>query len=79
MDNLFIVPEWRHMGVGEALLQRLATIAVERRYARLEWMVVNWNKSAICLYEAQGAAFMDDWTKCRMDEGAINALACSRK
>lgn len=78
LDNLFVKPEWRGKGIGDALLSRLAQIAAERQCARLEWMVLNWNHSAIGFYRAEGAALLDGWTKCRMTEDAIRRL-CDAK
>jgi GNAT superfamily N-acetyltransferase len=74
LDNLYVREAWRGMGIGEALLSRLAQIAEERGAARLEWMVMNSNEPAIGFYSVLGAEFMTDWTKCRLDEGGISTL-----
>src|SRR5215831_20767946 len=37
LEDIFVKPKWRRMGLGEALLAHLARIAVERGYGRLEW------------------------------------------
>jgi GNAT superfamily N-acetyltransferase len=75
LDNLFVRPEWRGKGIGDALLRRLAGIAAERNCARLEWMVLNWNQSAIGFYQAKGAVLLDGWTKCRMTEEDFQGLS----
>jgi hypothetical protein len=77
LDNLYVKPHFRGRGIGDALLRRLAGIAIERNCARLEWMVVDWNHSAIGFYQAGGAALLDGWTKCRMTEEAIQKLSHS--
>ena len=44
LEDLYVAPEQRGLGLGKALLAALATIAVERGYARLEWAVLDWNQ-----------------------------------
>lgn len=75
LEDLFVLPQWRSHGIGKALLSHLASIAVERRYARFEWCVLNWNKPAIGFYEAAGAQVLDDWRICRVTGDALTALA----
>ncbi|HEV2139790.1 MAG TPA: GNAT family N-acetyltransferase, partial [Candidatus Dormibacteraeota bacterium] len=41
LEDLFVVPERRGSGVGRALLERLAQIAVDRGCGRLEWAVLD--------------------------------------
>src|SRR5260370_7047005 len=51
LEDLFVVPDQRSHGVGNALLRQLARIALERGCARLEWAVLNWNREAIKFYD----------------------------
>jgi GNAT superfamily N-acetyltransferase len=66
LEDLFVRPEYRGRGVGKALLLRLARIAVERGYGRVEWAVLDWNQSAIDFYRSLGALPMDEWTVFRL-------------
>jgi GNAT superfamily N-acetyltransferase len=75
LEDLFVRPEARGSGLGKALLQRLAGLAVERGCARLEWAVLDWNEPSIGFYKALGAKPMDEWTVFRLDGDALNALA----
>jgi GNAT superfamily N-acetyltransferase len=75
LEDLFVRPEARGVGLGKAFLQRLAQLAVERDCARLEWWVLDWNEPAIRFYKALGAKPMDDWTTYRVDGDALAALA----
>lgn len=75
LEDLFVDPARRGLGVGRALLQRLAAIAVKRDCARMEWAVLDWNAPAIRFYRAIGARPMDDWTVQRLDGEALRALA----
>lgn len=75
LEDLFVEPEHRSVGIGRALLQRLAQIAVDRGCGRLEWAVLDWNKDAIAFYERLGARPNDDWTIYRLAGEGLRALA----
>jgi GNAT superfamily N-acetyltransferase len=75
LEDLFVRPEARGSGLGKALLNRLAALAVERDCARLEWSVLDWNEPSIQFYKALGAKPMDEWTVMRVDGQALSELA----
>jgi ribosomal protein S18 acetylase RimI-like enzyme len=75
LEDIFVEPKWRRRGLGEALLARLARIAVERGYGRIEWSVLDWNELAIAFYQKLGAQSMDEWTMFRLTGPAIARLA----
>ncbi|HYL07763.1 MAG TPA: GNAT family N-acetyltransferase, partial [Candidatus Udaeobacter sp.] len=75
LEDLFVMPEHRSKGLGRALLERLAQIAVERGCGRLEWVVLDWNKDAIAFYERLGAEPNSEWTTYRLSGEALEALA----
>ena len=62
-------------GIGRALLQRLAALAVERNCGRMEWTCLNWNAPSIRFYKSLGAVPMDEWSIYRLDGAALQALA----
>jgi len=66
LEDLFVKPELRGVGIGKRLLVELARIATERRCGRFEWAVLDWNEPAIRFYRALGAEAMDDWTVFRL-------------
>ncbi|MEO0061513.1 MAG: hypothetical protein RLZZ08_73 [Pseudomonadota bacterium] len=78
LEDLFVRPAARGQGVGKALLQHLAALAVERDCARFEWWVLDWNETAIGFYQSIGARLMDEWTVMRVDGAALASLAGSR-
>ena len=78
LEDLFVAPEWRRHGLGRALLARLAQIAVERGYGRVEWSVLDWNAPTIAFYKTLGACPMDAWTVFRLAGDSIRALAETR-
>jgi GNAT superfamily N-acetyltransferase len=75
LEDLFVLPELRGLGIGKALLQRVAAIAVEKGCQRLQWEVLDWNTPAIDFYSAMGAEFLDDWRNVRLSGDAIKRLA----
>lgn len=77
LEDLFVLPQARGLGAGKALLARLASLALERDCARLEWSVLDWNAPAIAFYRALGAQPMDEWTVQRVDGDALVALSSS--
>ena len=74
LEDLFVPPANRGLGVGRALLRRLAAVTVERGFARLEWAVLDWNRPAIDFYEALGAEPLSEWTTYRLDNEALAGL-----
>ena len=79
LEDIFVKPEWRKQGLGRLLLARLARIAVERGYGRMEWSVLNWNEMALRVYRAAGAKPMSDWTVYRLNGAALRDLAAQDK
>jgi GNAT superfamily N-acetyltransferase len=67
LEDLFVHPRARRRGLATALLARLRALAVERGCGRFEWMVLDWNKDAIALYDGVGARLLGDWRLCRVD------------
>jgi GNAT superfamily N-acetyltransferase len=79
LEDLFVVPEARGRGVGEALLRHLAGVAVARNYGRMEWAVLDWNAPAIAFYKRLGAVAMDEWSVFRVTGEALSALSRPRE
>ena len=75
LEDLYVTPAQRGSGLGQELLRTLAAICVERGYHRLEWWVLDWNAPSIGFYESIGAVAQDEWTRFRLDGGALDALA----
>ena len=75
LEDLFVYPELRGLGIGKALLKQVAAIAVEKGCARLKWSVLDWNTPAIDFYRAMGGELMDEWTNVRIQGEALARLA----
>lgn len=81
LEDLYIKPEYRGRGFGRALLNELANICLIRGYERLQWWVLDWNKSAIEFYHEIGAKKMSEWIVMRVDNSneALTNLAKVQK
>jgi len=77
LEDLYVLSEFRSLGIGKALLQKLAAITIERDCGRLEWNVLDWNTPAIEFYKSQGAILMEGWTTNRVTGDALIKLASS--
>jgi GNAT superfamily N-acetyltransferase len=75
LEDLFVDPAMRGRGCGLALMSALARIAVERRYGRFEWAVLDWNEPALRFYAQLGAAPQSEWTVQRLTGAPLAALA----
>lgn len=61
LEDLYVKPEFRSNGIGKALLNKLISIAKQKNYGRVEWCVLDWNKSAIDFYKSIGAVELEEW------------------
>jgi GNAT superfamily N-acetyltransferase len=61
LEDLFVRPPFRGRGHGQSLLQRLRQLTD----GRVEWAVLDWNRSAIEFYDRLGAAPVAGWTRYR--------------
>ncbi len=75
LEDLYVRPDYRRAGIGEALLRSVARIAAERGCGRFEWSVLDWNQPAIDFYRKLGADILPDWRVCRVTGPALAALA----
>jgi GNAT superfamily N-acetyltransferase len=76
LEDIYVQPAYRRLGIGLGLLRELAKIALMRDCGRIEWAVLDWNEPAIRFYRTKlGALLMGDWTVQRLDRERIKALA----
>lgn len=74
LEDLYIEPKYRHRGYGKALIKKLAKIAIENGYGRIEWWCLDSNKPSMEFYLSLGAEQMKDWTTYRVDGDAFKKL-----
>ena len=77
LEDLYVRPDCRGKGYGKAILQKLASIAVERGCGRLEWWCLDWNKPSIDFYLSLGAEPMSGWTVYRLTGDTLKNLAAT--
>ncbi|MET4069311.1 GNAT superfamily N-acetyltransferase [Bradyrhizobium sp. S3.2.6] len=77
LEDLYVRPSHRGRGLGKALLVYLAKECVDNGWSRLQWAVLDWNAPSIAFYKSLGAAWLDDWTLCRVSGPALTRLAGS--
>jgi GNAT superfamily N-acetyltransferase len=75
LEDIFVLPAYRGLGVGKQLLAFLAARASEQGCGRMEWSVLNWNELAMAFYEKLGAEPVDDWTVFHLAKKEMGELA----
>ena len=78
LEDLFVRPKARGHGLGRALLEELARLALRRDCARLEWAVLDWNKPSIAFYETIGARMRNDWRLMRLEGDSLARLGAQK-
>lgn len=75
LEDLYVTPARRGLGVGHALLRHVAQVAMDEGCPRLEWDVLAWNEPAIGFYERLGARTQTEWRIMRVADDALARLA----
>ncbi|MBK5192617.1 MAG: GNAT family N-acetyltransferase [Flavobacteriaceae bacterium] len=73
LEDLVVRQEMRGTGLGSALYNKVIDYSREQGVKRTEWVVLDWNTSAIEFYQRSGATVLKDWHLVQMDEIARNA------
>ena len=74
LEDLYISDHARGTGIGKAMLSRVAGIAVEQGFERIDFLVLDWNEAAIGFYEQLGAEKADGETHFKFTDDAFRAL-----
>lgn len=75
VEDVFVRPPFRRLGLGRAFWGRMARVAQERDCGRMEWTVLDWNEPAIRFYESLGAGMQPSWRIMRVTGRDIAGLA----
>lgn len=75
LEDVYVRPEHRRGGIGRAVMEHLARLALERGHVRLDWVALDWNEPALNFYEKLGAKRLDDWVIHRLERDGIERLA----
>ncbi len=74
LEDLFVTEEARGRGVGRRLMARLAAIAVERGWGRIDFHVLDWNPARE-FYHRLGMEHLGEWLRYGGDETVLRRLA----
>lgn len=78
LEDIFIRPDCRSRGIGEKVMRELARIARREGCGRMEWCVLDWNRSAQRFYRRLGARHLKNWFFYRLDREGMEGLAHGR-
>ncbi len=79
LEDVYVKPERRRGGIGRAVMEHLAALALERGHVRFEWCALDWNQPALEFYDGLGAKRLDDWTMLRLEHDGMQRLAAGRE
>ena len=74
LEDLYVAEQARGHGVGKRLMARLAAIAVERGWGRIDFHVLDWNPARE-FYERLGMQHHREWLRYGGNEAALQQLA----
>ena len=75
LEDLYVRPQFRGSGIGQALMAELAALCESEGYPRFEWWVLDWNESARDVYHHLGAESLTEWIPYRVSGEALSNLA----
>ena len=74
LEDLYVIEEARGRGVGRRLMVRLAAIAVERGWGRIDFQVLDWNP-ARNFYNRLGMEHLGGWLRYGADGETLRRLS----
>jgi len=75
LEDVYVKPEFRHLGLGKIMISKVAKIAVERDCGRMEWACLDWNEPSLQFYKRLGAKAMEEWVTHRLTGDSLLELA----
>jgi GNAT superfamily N-acetyltransferase len=79
LEDLFVRPQFRGKRIGKSLMAKVANIAQQESCTAMRWEVLDWNQSAIDVYRALGAEFLEDWKLMLLRGDPLRQLAESSR
>ena len=64
MDDLYVRHEFRGIGIGTRLIQRVIDLAKDSGCHKMRWQVSQWNEPAIDFYKSLGASIDNTEQNC---------------
>ena len=75
LEDIYIKESFRGRGIGEQMLRELARLAASRGYERIDFVVLDWNTTAIDFYEKHGAEMDQSERHFKFTDDAFERLA----
>ena len=66
LEDLYVQEIHRKFGIGQVLFDMVVSVAKEKKVARMDWQVLNWNVSAIEFYKKNNTELSDQWLNGRL-------------
>ena len=66
LEDFYVKPETRGLGVGSKLFDEVVEIAKEKKVKRMDWQVLDWNDTAIEFYKRKNALLDPEWINGRI-------------
>ena len=67
LEDLIVTESMKGKGIGMELYQTFISYAISKGVKRVEWVVLDWNKSAIRFYKKSGAKVLKDWKTVQLE------------
>jgi GNAT superfamily N-acetyltransferase len=74
LEDIFILPEFRSMGIGRTLFKHCLAESKKRGCGRMEWVVLDWNKPAVKFYDKIGAEHLREWFTYRITKNNFERI-----
>mgnify|MGYP003324175492 FL=1 len=71
LEDLIVSEKFRRKGIGYALFSKFINYAHKKKVRRVQWVVLDWNASAIKFYKRSGGEILDDWRVTIMNRNSI--------
>jgi GNAT superfamily N-acetyltransferase len=78
LKDLYVTQSVRGRSIGRTLMARIAAIAVERGFTRIDWTASRSDEKLIRFYDSLGGSMKEDRVFFRLDGERLQALAKSR-
>ena len=74
LEDLYVRPHARGLGLGTEMLKQLAQITLHRGYNRIQWCALRSNFAAVKFYQKLGAAPLSDFMLFRLSGDSLRLL-----
>jgi GNAT superfamily N-acetyltransferase len=75
LEDLYVRPHARAVGLGTEMLRQLAKITLDRGYDRIQWCALRSNVAAVSFYQKLGATPLNDLMLFRLSGERLRHLA----